>query len=344
MIRRVVIVVAVLLAGNVRVFAAPGGQDPGSAGAEGVPTFQETDPYAQPERKEPSFWHSPSRDTPAAQLSWAASAEKQGRIGRAIRANRSLVHRWHEAPEAALAQQNLARLLESAGRYEDAFLEYQYLIVYFPGRFPFLDALDRQYRIANILRTQRSTFLGLHLDSLEGVRRKYERLLVNGPRWEKAPEVALLIGLVRESEDEIPEALAAYEQVQNLYPGTNAARDASYRAALCRFTFARKHPRDAQSRAQALAALNAFARDYASDPRRAEVVVNRDELERQDLEAAYAQALFYDRSRNDRAAAILAYRNFLRRYPDASMRETIQARLAQLEKPSAKTTPGVHTP
>jgi tetratricopeptide (TPR) repeat protein len=342
MIRCVVVVVAFLLAGNVRVFAAPG--DPGSAGAEGVPVFKESDPYAEPERKEPSFWHSPARDTPAAQLALAASVEKQGRISRAIRANRSLVHRWHEAQEAALAQQNLARLLESAGRYEDAFLEYQYLIAYFPGRFPFLDALDHQYRIANILRAQRPTFLGLHLDSLEGVRKMYERLLINGPRWEKAPEVALLIGLVRESEDEIPEALAAYEQVQNLYPGTDAARDASYRSAICRFTFARKHPRDAQSRAQALAALNAFARDYTSDPRRAEVVVNRDELARQDVEAAYAQAVFYDRSRNDRAAAILAYRDFLRRYPDASVCETVRARLAQLEKPTVTTTPGVRTP
>lgn len=343
MIRRLMVaVVAGLLAGNVRVFAAPG--DPGSAGAEGVPVFKETDPYAQPERKEPSFWHSPACATPAAQLALAVATEKQGRIDRAIRAYRSLVHRWHEAPESAVAQQNLARLLERAGRYEDAFLEYQYLIAYFPGRFPFLDALDHQYRIANQLRTQRPTFLGLHLDSLEGVRRMYERLLINGPRWERAPEVALLIGLVRESEDEIPEALAAYEQAQNLYPGTDAARDASYRAATCRFTFARKHPRDAQSRVQALAALGAFARVYPADPRRAEVDANRNELERQDVEAAYAQAVFYDHSRNDRAAAILAYRDFLRRYPDASVYATVKARLVQLEKPAATATRGVHTP
>ena len=333
MIRRsAAVCLAGFLAGTAWIFAAPG--DPGSPGSEGTPVFKETDPYAQPERKEPSFWHSPACATPAAQLALASAKEKAGRIRGAITANRSLVHRWHDATEAAIAQQNLARLLETAGRYEDAFLEYQYLIAYFPGRFPFLDVLDRQYRIANLLRANRSTFLGIQLDSLDGVRKMYERILVNGPRWDQAPAIALLIGAVREAEDEIPEALAAYEQTQNLYPGSDAARDASYRAAVCRYRFARKHPRDAQSCVQALAALGSFLRDYRADPRQVELTAYRAELERQDADAAYAQAVFYDRSRNDRAAAILAYRDFLRRYPDAATSAAAKARLTQLEKPS----------
>ena len=277
------------------------------------------------------MWHRASADTPAAQLTLATWYEKERRRSRAISANNALVHKWHNAPEAVLAQRNMARLLEADGQHEDAFLEYQYLIVYFAGQFPFLDVLDHQYRCANALCAVDHKFLGISTRSMSDIRRMYERLLINGPNWDKAPEVAMRIGELRESEDEIPEAITAYEQVQNRFPNTEAAHDAAYRTATCRSQFALAHPRDAKSRNDAVAALNAFLKKYPNDPLTANLQKYLKDLDGQTVEASYAQAVFYDRNRHDRTAAIVAYRDFQRRFPDAPQAKEAAARLQALE-------------
>lgn len=305
------------------------GQDSGSAAA---PIFKDTDPYEQPERKEPSMWHRPSADTPAAQLALATQYEQAKRLRRAISANRSLVHKWHNAPEAVTAQQNLARLLEAEGDHEEAFLEYQYLITYFAGQFAFLDTLDRQYRCANVLCHADSSFLGLSSGSINDVRRMYERILLNGPNWAKAPDVAMRIGELREVTEDLPEAIAAYEQVQNRFPGTEAAHNAAYRGSVCRSQFALLHPRDAKARNDAVAAMAAFLLKYPNDRLSESLRTYLKVLEGQTLEAAYAQAVFYDRQRHDRAAAMAAYRDFQRRFPDAPQAKAAATRLQVLER------------
>jgi tetratricopeptide (TPR) repeat protein len=304
----------------------------GQTGGSPAPVFKDTDPYEKPERKEPSMWHRPSADTPAAQLALATKYEQAKRRSRAISANRSLVHKWHNAPEAVTAQGNLARLLEEDAEYEDAFLEYQYLITYFAGQFPFLDVLDHQYRCANALCSGKHRFLGISTKSMSDVRRMYERILINGPNWAKAPDVAMRIGVLRESEEEVPEAIAAYELVQNRFPNTEAAHDAAYRAAIDRSQFAGQHPRDTQSRNDAVAALHSFLRKYPNDPLVGELKTHLQYLEQQAVAASYAQAVFYDRNRHDRPAAIAAYRDFQRRYPDAPQAREAAARLLILER------------
>lgn len=324
-----------ILAASLLLLPAPRARGQNPADSSGAPLFQETDPYAKLERKQPSMWHDPSEETPSAQLALATKYEREKRISRAIGANRDLVHEWHDSPEAAKAQHNLARLLEERGDYEDAFIEYQYLIAFFSGQFPFLDALDRQFRCANALCDANPTFLGFSTRSTKDIRRMYEHLLANGPRWAKAPEVALRIAALRESEDEIPEAIAAYERVQNRYPNTDAAHDAAYRVAWMRCQFALKHPRDAKSRADAIAAMNNFLLKYRGDAQARTLAESIKELEQQTIEAAYAQAVFYDRQRNDRVAAMAAYHDFQRRYPDAPQAREAAARLQVLERRTA---------
>ena len=308
------------------------GQLGGAGGDSQTPMFKDTDPYEKPDRKEPSMWHRPRAHTPEEQLARAQQLEQDHHLSRAISANDALVHKWHNASQAVLAQQNMARLLEADGQYEDAFLEYQYLITYFAGQFAFLDVLDHQYRCANALCATDGKFLGISTRSASDVRRMFERLLINGPNWTKAPDVAMRIAELHETENELPEASAAYEQVQNRFPNTTAAHDAAFRAATCRSQFSLAHPRDGQSRNDAVAALNAFIKKYPNDPLNPSLRSYLKDLEKQTVDAAYAQAVFYDRNRHDRAGAIVAYRDFQRRFPDAPQAKEAAARLQILEK------------
>ena len=322
---------AVLLALTLPLAAAT---PPGSAPApeSNLPVPEESSAYEAPARKEPSFWHRPAEKTPAAQLALARRYVQEKRFSRAIEASDDLVHRWHETPEAVAAQQALARLLEQEGQYTRAFAEYQYLIANYAGRFPFFGAIEGQYRVANACRTRRRTFLGLTVSALEEVRLMYEQILRNGPRWEQAPQVALLVGTLRENDDELTEAVVVYDQVRNRYPDSEAARDAVFLAAACRARLADEHPRNAQLLLDATAALNACARDYPADPRRAQIEKQREKLDQRQADASFERALFYDRQRQDRAAAIIAYRDFLRRHPGAPQAVAAAARLERLER------------
>jgi len=288
--------------------------------------------YELPDRKEPSMWHSPSGATSAEQLALARRYEEAGRISRAINAYDDLVHKWHNAPEAVLSQCSVARLVEADGDYSRAFDEYQYLISYFPGQFDYFAALDRQYRCANLLRTANRRFLGIKMATTETVRLMYERILLNGPHWEKAPEIALLIGALHEEEKEYSDAALCYERMANLYPGTDKARDGAYRAALCRYGFTHEHPRDEHARHLAITAVVSFLNNFPLDPRCEELKVYQSEITGQEEDASYAQAYFYDNNRSDRQAAIVAYQDFLRRYPNSPHAKTAAARLAKLEQ------------
>jgi tetratricopeptide (TPR) repeat protein len=293
--------------------------------------FGASDPFADIDRKEPSMWHAARAETAAGQLAMANAFETSGEIRSAIRANNALVHEWHTTPEAVQAQQNMARLLEADGQYKKAFTEYEYMMVYFPGQFNYTNVLDHQYRCANALSTENSTFLGLSVDSMAKVRCMYEHILRNGPHWEKAPEVALHIGTAHETDDEPVEAVAAYEQAQNRFPGTDVARDAAYLAAQVRIQYSFDHPRDAQSRAMAIAALKIFEHAYPFDARCVSLTASRKELENMEMDARYEQAVFYDRNRKEPAAAIAAYRDFLRTFPDAPQARKAEVRMAELE-------------
>ena len=82
----------------------------------------------------------------------------------------------------------------------------------------------------------------------------------------------------------------------------------------------------------AVAALNSFLRKYPEDPLAGNIQSRLHDLELQTVEAAYAQAVFYDRNRHDRTAAIVAYRDFQCRFPDAPQAKEAAARLQILER------------
>ena len=120
--------------------------------------------------------------------------------------------------------------------------------------------------------------------------------------------------------------------MSNRFPGTEAAHDAAYRAVTCRCHFSLTHPRDAQSRADAVTALTAFLRKYPLDPQTSSLQTSLKDLEQQTVDASFAQAVFYDRTRHARTAAIAAYRDFQRRFPDVPQAKEAAARLQILER------------
>jgi tetratricopeptide (TPR) repeat protein len=299
------------------------------------------DGSSEQELKTPTMFLRPSQTTPAAQLAFARSLESDGSVRRARRAYDALVHRWHSAPEAPVAQLSVARMREKAGKMLRAFAEYQYAVDYFSGHFAFDDVLDRQFAIANQLRGDLDKgFLGFGREAgADEVVALFRHIARNAPAWHRAPECYLMMGLTFEAEDRFDEAVTPYETLATRYPGNKLVESAMFRAAACRYRLATKNPRDEMTLRNALSSLAATRRDYPDHPEMAQVLQWTDELRGRLTHMHHERAAFYDRIRKNPAAAVVAYGEFLRMFPNAEEAAAVGERIAVLTPRAAQQVP-----
>lgn len=309
---------------------------PGESSAEG---FARSDRVAAPERKEPSWiLHVPAEDTPAAQLERARRLEARGAVTSARKAFDALVFEWGSSPEAAEAQYAVARLREREGDYEEAFREYEYYLIHYgTGRgaegTTYADVVARQYAIANEMRAE----LGRSIwgPSEEVVASMYRHVVANAPDAPHADEAVFHEGWCYERDDEWVKAVTAYEKLPAKYPRSPLVPEALYRAGLCRARDSNRHPNDERSLLNALEVLRAAVRTAPSRPEAAEASERIAELSARASAMAFERAAFYDRIRHNDEASVIAYRDFLRQYPNAAESAEARERLAELEGSSA---------
>ena len=283
------------------------------------------------ERKAPSIFHRPAENSSVAQCERVQKFEANGRRKKATKAANALVHKWHNAAEAPQAQMTIARLQEERGNHAEAFDEYQYLIDNFAGLFPFDDVLIRQYQIANHLLRPPKKFLGLSLSSMEDVRIRFERIVRNAPNWELSPDALLKAASCHELEGDKFEAADALSRLQTRYPTTSAALKASAEEIRLRRELAEKFPMDAALTRRAIAAIDNALRTYGSKINRDELASWRRELYEAGMNRDYERANFYDNKQRKPRSALIAYKEFLRTYPDAPQADAVRTRVAELE-------------
>jgi len=287
------------------------------------------------DRKEPSFFGRPVERTPAAQWQRVERLEAAKQLKAASRAANALVRTWHHSPEAAQAQLAVARLHEARNNPAAAFDEYQYLIDHFSGLFPFQHVLDRQYQIANHLLKPQKTFLGLAMNTMEDVRIRFEQIVRNAPNWERAPDALLKSALCHELDDDPLAAAEAYAQLQTRYPAAPAALAAAAEEIRIRRALAWKYPMDEAMTRRAIAAIDSALHAYGARLNRDELASWRADLSDAAMNRTYARAAFYDGKRKQPRAALTAYREFLRVYPDSPHAETVRSRIRELEGATA---------
>jgi len=293
---------------------------PGSAqvGEEGFFDARADEAAEQMDRKRPSLWRRPRKDTPAEQLAYAAEVLERGHRRAAAGQYRALVHQWHDRPEAVTAQFRYARLLEEAGELRKAFDEYQYLVQFFPGRFPYDEILERQFAIANhMMRTRQLGlffFGGFHTP--ERALTMFRRIVANAPSWEHAAEAQYRIGWIHEEKKQYEDAVRAYGVVLHRYPKSAFVDLAGFRQVLCLQELAQRSPRDELACRRALSACSSYLARYAQDrehTQRAREVLA--ELKQRLGGMYYATALFYDRMGRAQAA-VIAYKDFTLKFPN----------------------------
>lgn len=287
------------------------------------------------ERRRPSFFHSPSMDTPAEQLALADRLRDEGRLRRARRAYRALLHEWNDSDEAVRGQMAYAEMFEAQGKWLRAFDEYQRMIKFYVGRFDFDEVLGRQTALAEKVATMRhGRFLGLPgwEDPLYAIP-LFETLLSNAPRSDRAPGWQFRIGEIQEEDGELEKAVRAYELVGTRYPESPLAEQASLRRALCLYRIAlRRHARSERALQEAIGAFESLVEAFPRSRTVEETRPRMEEMIDRLAELHYQRALFYDRTAHQPTAACLAYLEFLKRFPTSVHAVEASARVEALRK------------
>lgn len=286
-------------------------------------------------RKEPGFFRRPEKNSAGEQLEYAAGLRAKGRTRKAAKEYRALVHQWHDSPEAAAAQQAYAELLMQQGKYTKAFDEFQYLIDFFAGEFDYDEVLDRQFKIANTVMTRRRCrmFFLPGFTSPERALPLFEQIVKNAPDWRETPRAQFNIGLIKETAlNDFAGAVEAYAVVTTCYSDSEYAAGAAFRRAYCMYMISNKTPRDEAGCRRAFAAISGFLRDYHGDPNEKKAIAYREELRKRLEKLYYDIAVFYDKKADRPEAAVIAYSDFIRKFPSSSLAVEAEQRMKELEK------------
>lgn len=286
-------------------------------------------------RKRPRFFRRPAMETAAEQLAYAQTLEADGRLRAARRAYNALVHSWHDTREAAKAQMAYSRLLKDAGRHNRAFDQFQYMIEHYPGEYGFVETLENQLALAEKVMNRRY-MSWLFLPGYNAPERALPMLDAvsgNAPRWERTDEVYFLIGQIHEKRRRYSDAVAAYDVVQRRFPRGPFALEASFRRVYNLRRLALKYPRDEQLVRNALSASTGFlAGPWRNSEYRATVQGYLEDLKEMLAGMHYERAIYYDRIARRPDSALLAYRDYISRFPDGGDAAKVRQRIEQLEK------------
>jgi len=318
------------------------GSGTGSQGiyaTDAYPGFEGLDDLPKPEKKETSWFLGVSRDTPAEQLAFAKAEVEAGNIRSARRACDALVREWPASPEAPKAQHMLAMIWSKyEEEYDEAFLELDYLLDFYPKDCPYEKLVAFQYKLANLMQKNRREWFGLSFTSLRTLRQHYEMIVRRAPGAEYVPEAMLKIADLREQDQHYEEAVQVYAALIAKYPVSSEARLAVYREAKARMWLVRRHAYNLARCRDTRGFLKQALARVPDLPEAEELKGWLKELEAYMAEDAYVRAKFYDSNQRTRHAAVASWERFLAEYPDSTYAETVRARIAELQGAAAAAT------
>ena len=287
----------------------------------------------QPEKRRPSFFHRPKADSSFEQLKLADKLAGESEFAAASKQYLALVHEWHSSPEAAKAQEAYARLLLVRQKYISAFNEFQYLIDHFAGEFKYDEILAKQFKIARREMTRRrGEFMFLPgYTSPSYALNLFEQVIKNSPSGKLTPDAQFFVGVIYEDMKLYDKAARAYQTCRIRFPRSPLAADANFRYAYNMYKIANERPRDKFSCRSALAEFAGFVTSYPESAHRGAAEVCMDELKERLATMHYEVAVFYDRPMYNPKSALIAYGDFIRKFPVSDMAVKASERIKEIE-------------
>jgi len=279
---------------------------------------------------------SSSRD----QLELAHKLEAEGKRDDALKAYKSLLRRWPLSFFAPEAQFRIGKIMEDEGDFQNAFKSFQTMVTKYPSSEYFEQALDEQYRIANLYlagEPQRIWKIPVG-PSMDRTIDMYERIVKNAPYGTYAPQCQFNIGLAREKQRRFSDAVDSYQKVLDNYPTSPVASNAQYQMGYAWMTSSTSGDYDLGAAKKAIDAFQDYLVRYPSSDKAVQAQENIVKLSQKQTQGAFDVAKFYE-TQHDPRGAFIYYNEVVREDPNSSQAQLAKKRIQEL-RPVVEALPG----
>jgi outer membrane protein assembly factor BamD len=281
---------------------------------------------------------SSSRD----QLDLAHKLEAAGSRDAALKAYKGLLRRWPLSFFAPEAQYRVGKILEDEGDFYTAFQAFQKMVTKYPSSEYFEQALNEQYRIANLYlagEPQRIWKIPVG-PSMERTIEMYERIIKNAPYGNYAAQCQFNIGLAREQQRKFTDAVDAYQKVLDNYPTSSVASNAQYQIGYAWMRSSITGDYDMGAAKKAIDAFQDYLVRYPTSDKAAQAQENIQRLGQKQTQGAFDIAKFYESSHPpEPRAAFIYYNEVVREDPNSEQAQIAKKRIQAL-KPAVEALPG----
>jgi outer membrane protein assembly factor BamD len=261
----------------------------------------------------------------------AEKAEKNGDLKRAIKIYSKLLKRYRHdrlAPEASF---RIGVLQEQRNDYLRAAGAYRYLVENYPQSPHFDEAIEGQFRIAELfLAGKKRKILGVTVSNmLDAAVEIFASVVRTAPYGKYTARAQFGIGLAREKQGQAEAALSAYQAVIDKFPNEPVAVDAQYQIGYLWYAAARAGTKDPNAVTKAKTGFQDFLYRYPHSEKAPQARENLARLENKATRDSFGIAKFYDKRKNYRAAVIY-YNDVIRQQPGSAQGDEAKRRIDQL--------------
>lgn len=267
-----------------------------------------------------------------AELQRGEALENQGKLDSALKVYRGIVKNQGKTAAAPKAQYHIGFILQRKGDYQDAFKAYSEYTTKYPRGTDFDAVIQAQFDIAKLyLGGKKTKVLGVPVSPSYGkAEQMFADIVKRAPFHKLAPMAQFNVGQALEKQDKRPEAIGAYREVINRYPGDPVADDAQYQLGYVQFRDAQDGSYNQATRQRALESFEEYVSHQPKSEKISQARENIKALTTAEVKNTLDIAKFYDKTKNYKAAAIY-YNEVLRNAPGSPESAEAQKRIEQLK-------------
>jgi len=273
----------------------------------------------------------PVESTASAQLHKAQNLEVSGNLKEALKAYSKLVRKFPTSGVAPKSLLKVGELSEQLGEYEKAFDAYGKYLTTYPRAEDFDRAVEAQFNIAKrFLEGERRQLFGVKtFASMERAEKMFEDILKNAPYSKFAPLCQFNLGQANEKQKKYTEAVVAYRDLTQKYPGDSLAVDAQYQIGYV-YLKQSKESNDPADRSRARDAFEDFIARYPNNEKISQAKDDLKSLAEHDTKSLLAIAKYYDKKKSYQSAVIY-YNEVIKQSPGTPESDIAKKRIETLK-------------
>ena len=246
---------------------------------------------------------------------------------------KELYERWPNSLEAPGAVILHAQILKDEKKWDSSFNLYQYAIDNYINRLPLYgEVLAQQYDIAlSVMEERRLEFVFGGYQVPEMAIPYFEKIIINGPKWIRAPEAMFNLGKCHQLAGAYEEAITAYLELNLIYPEHDLAEQALWSRIECLKELRKKYPISPQIMNRIIIASTLYLSSYSDSDRKNEIIFLRNELYNFQAKQMHDQAIFYEKIAKNENAALKTYQSIVKLYPKSKYTDDALNKISNLE-------------